>query len=105
MYVVLITYTAPLEEIDYVLPDHAEWLGKQYAAGYFLASGRQKPHTGGVVIAAPMSKDKLVSLLATDPFAQRGLVHHEVIEFQANRTCRSLMSVNEALLSKEPMPY
>ncbi|CRK61661.1 hypothetical protein [Alloactinosynnema sp. L-07] len=98
MYVVLITYTAPLEEIDYVLADHSAWIGKQYEAGYFLASGRRDPRTGGVIITRPMNRDKLNALLATDPFALRKLAHYDVIAFTATRTARELAHFNEAIM-------
>jgi uncharacterized protein YciI len=101
MFVVLITYTAPLQEIDYVLPDHTTWVGKQYEAGYFLASGRRDPRTGKVIIVRPMNRDKLKALLATDPFSLRGMAHYEVIAFDATRTCRELAPYNEAIM--EPL--
>lgn len=100
MYVVLSTYTAPIEEIDFVLPDHAEWLTKHYEAGDFLMSGRREPRVGGVIIARQMLRGKLDAILATDPFAFRHLVHYEVIEFNATRTARVLNSINEALASR-----
>lgn len=100
MYVVLSTYTAPIEEIDFVLPDHAEWLTKHYEAGDFLMSGRREPRVGGVIIARQMLRGKLDAILATDPFAFRHLVHYEVIEFNATRTARELNAVNEALASR-----
>ena len=76
---------------------HADWLNRQYEAGYFLASGRRKPRTGGVIIARPMSRLKLDAILATDPFAMGKLARYEVIEFQATRTAPELSGVNEAL--------
>lgn len=97
MYVVLLTYTAPLEEIDYALPDHQQWVGRQYDAGHFIASGRRNPRTGGVIITKAMSRDKLSAILASDPWADRNLVHYEVFEFQATRTCPALREYNEAL--------
>ena len=48
MFIVLLKYAAPLEQIDYALPDHRAWVEKQYERGLFLASGRQVPRTGGV---------------------------------------------------------
>lgn len=96
MYVVLLDYTAPLEEIDYLLPDHVAWLERQYQAGYFLVSGRKRPRTGSVIITRAMPRAKLTALLATDPFALRKLVHHEVIDFQATRTIHALTEYNEA---------
>lgn len=100
MYVVLSTYTAPIEEIDLVLPDHAEWLTRHYEAGEFLMSGRREPRVGGVIIARPMLRGKLDAILATDPFSYRHLVHYEVIEFSATRTARELNWINEALITQ-----
>ncbi|WP_116047253.1 YciI family protein [Amycolatopsis palatopharyngis] len=97
MFVVLLTHIAPVEEIDLVLPDHAEWLAKQYERGNFLASGRREPRTGGVIIAKPMSRGKLDAILATDPFVVGHLVHYEVIEFVATRTAHELHALNEAV--------
>ncbi|MGW4486958.1 YciI family protein [Amycolatopsis sp. NPDC004368] len=97
MFVVLLTYTAPIEEIDLALPDHAEWLATQYDRGHFLASGRQKPRTGGVIITRPMARGKLDAILATDPFATQHLAQYEVIEFSPTKTAPELRLVNEAV--------
>lgn len=97
MYVVLSTYTAPIEEIDFVLPDHAAWLDKHYEAGDFLMSGRREPRVGGVIIARSMPRGKLDAILSMDPFSYRHLVHYEVIEFRATRTAREINALNEAL--------
>lgn len=100
MFVVLSTYTAPIEEIDLVLPDHAEWLTKHYQAGDFLLSGRRSPRVGGVILARQMLRGKLDAILATDPFSYRHMVRYEVIEFDATRTARQLNSINEALAAR-----
>ncbi|RZS44364.1 uncharacterized protein YciI [Herbihabitans rhizosphaerae] len=97
MYVVLLTYTAPLEEVDYALPDHYAWLDRQFEAGNFLVSGRREPRTGGVIITRPMTRDHVITIMETDPFVLRKLVHYEVIEFQATRTVPELNACNEAL--------
>ncbi|MFX2794749.1 hypothetical protein V6181_25705, partial [Klebsiella pneumoniae] len=39
IYVVVLTYIKPLEEVDRAIPAHIEWLKKGYADGLFLASG------------------------------------------------------------------
>ncbi|WP_024874879.1 YciI family protein [Saccharomonospora piscinae] len=97
MYVVLLTYTAPLAEIDYVLPDHAEWLGRQFEHGTVLASGRRADRRGEVLLVRPMSEGKLEATLATDPLLLRHLAHHEIVEFAATRTGPELRAFNEAL--------
>ncbi|MET0235294.1 MAG: YciI family protein [Kibdelosporangium sp.] len=98
MYIVTLAYRAPTEEIDYLLPDHIEWLSRQYEAGYFLCSGRQPAQAGRVIIVRPMPRGKLTALLATDPLDVARMVRHQVIEFQATRTAPELARVNEALV-------
>jgi uncharacterized protein YciI len=97
MYVVLLTYKAPIEEVDYVLPDHSKWLEKHFQAGEFLAAGRQNPRTGGVIITRPMPRVKLDAILCMDPFCLQHLATYEVIEFSATRTAPELRLLNEAL--------
>jgi uncharacterized protein YciI len=98
MFIVLLKYAAPLEHIDYALPDHRAWVEKQYERGLFLASGRQVPRVGGVIITRPMPRGKLEALLATDPWAEQKLVKYEICEFEATRTAPELMKLNEAVL-------
>jgi uncharacterized protein YciI len=99
MYIVMLAYTAPREEIDYLLPDHIEWLTRHYDAGHFLCSGRQPSHSGRVIITRPMPRGKLEALLATDPLDVARMVRHQVVEFEATRTAPELARVNEALAS------
>ncbi len=98
MYVVLLNYTAPIEEIDLALPDHVEWLTKQYEHGHFLASGRRNPRIGGVIISRPMSRGKLDAILASDPFSVQHLARYEVIEFSPTKTAPELRAINEAIV-------
>ncbi|KMS65910.1 YciI family protein [Prauserella rugosa] len=97
MYVVMVTYTAPVPDVDYALPDHAEWLAKQYEQNHLIASGRRDLHRGEVLIVRPMSRLKLDAMLASDPLSLGHLAAYEVIEFSASRTCHELHAVNELL--------
>jgi len=86
-----------MEEVDFVLPDHAKWLEKHFQAGDFLAAGRRNPRTGGVIITRPMSRGKLDAVLASDPFAVAHVASYEVIEFSATRTAPEVRLLNEAV--------
>jgi uncharacterized protein YciI len=55
-------------------------LGTGYANGTFLVSGRQKSGAGGFILAAPMERSQLDSILANDPFGQNKVADYEVIE-------------------------
>lgn len=89
MYVILIEYDAPLVRVDEALPAHAAWLERQYDAGRFLASGRQEPRVGGVILAAEGPRAELEAIIAGDPFAELGLARHTIVEFHPSRVAPS----------------
>lgn len=68
MFVVLLTYTAPLDAVDQRLVAHREFLLRHYASGVFLLSGRKEPRDGGVILATADSRHDLEEILAEDPF-------------------------------------
>lgn len=80
MYMVLLTYTAPLAEIDRHGAAHRDWLKTCYDDGIFLASGPQEPRVGGAILAHGLARDELVARLAQDPFAQAGIATYQVIQ-------------------------
>lgn len=43
------------------------------------------PRDGGVILAANIERDRLDAILASDPFAIRGLASYAVTEFKATR--------------------
>ena len=45
MFVLILTYKAPIEKVIELLEAHCCYLDKYYAAGIFLASGPQVPRT------------------------------------------------------------
>ena len=86
MFIVLVTYTKPLEAVNAALDAHRAFLKRQYAAGVFLASGPQNPRTGGVILAQAPDRASLDAVLATDPFRTQGVADYAVIEFLPNMT-------------------
>lgn len=90
MFVISLTYVCELSEIEQYLEDHIQYLDAQYAKGFFLASGRKEPRTGGVILAQMDSRAALDQVLAQDPFKIHGLAHYEVIEFTPSKTSESL---------------
>ncbi|MES0596111.1 YciI family protein, partial [Klebsiella pneumoniae] len=93
IYVVVLTYIKPLEEVDRAIPAHIEWLKKGYADGLFLASGRRIPRTGGVILAKCDSRETLQARLSQDPFQQLGLARTEIIPFEASMASPALQSL------------
>ena len=85
MFVVLLTYVKPLPEVDRHMREHVKFLAEHYAARTFVASGRQVPRTGGVVLARAASKEALVEITQRDPFCRHGVATFEVIEFRTSQ--------------------
>jgi len=86
MFVLLLSYVRPVEEVDALMRDHMAWVNEHYAAGRFLVSGRRVPRTGGVILARGTDKASLEAIMARDPFVRAGAARFEVIEFNASQT-------------------
>jgi uncharacterized protein YciI len=84
MFVVLLTYKRPLVEIDAAMQAHVAFLEEAYRAGNFIASGRQVPRQGGVILAVAKSRDEIESLMRRDPFVRQGLANFEIVEFRTS---------------------
>ena len=86
MFVLLLTYTKPLAEVDALMRDHMRWLRGQYDAGRFIVSGRQIPRTGGVILARGEDRGEIERIAAGDPFVEGGVASVEVIQFRPSQT-------------------
>ncbi|WP_027483698.1 YciI family protein [Deinococcus pimensis] len=84
-FVVLLTYRAPLADIDAALPAHRAFLDEAYADGVFLLSGPRAPRTGGVILARARSEHELRVRLTRDPFARANLATYDLVAFTPTR--------------------
>ncbi|MEU9924871.1 YciI family protein [Streptomyces griseoluteus] len=90
MFVLELTYTAPLDAVDAALAAHVAWLDEQYDKGLFLASGRKNPRDGGVILAVADSRAQIEAVVAEDPFVTAGVCEYRVTEFTATKTAPEL---------------
>ncbi|QNA88530.1 YciI family protein [Massilia sp. Dwa41.01b] len=90
MFIVSLSYTAPLEEVDAHLAAHRDFLAAHYANGTFLMSGRKVPRDGGIIVANAPSRAALDAVLGEDPFARAGVARYEVTEFVPTMTVEAL---------------
>ena len=86
MFIVLVNYKKPLEEVDKYLETHILYLKEQYAKGSFIASGRRVPRTGGVILSKIKDRELLMNILKQDPYYQNSIADYEVIEFTPSIT-------------------
>ena len=90
MFIVELSYKAPLEQIDAQMRPHVAFLKKYYAAGNFLISGRQIPRTGGIIVAMADSRERIEAIMAEDPFCRQGLAEVRIIEFRASQRAEDI---------------
>jgi len=81
MFIVQLSYKAPISEVDKYLQAHREFLDYHYKQGLFLASGPMKPRVGGVLIALTKDRVHLESVLQQDPYALAEIADYNLIEF------------------------
>lgn len=79
MFILSLTYVKPNEEADKHMEPHMAWVKEGYAKGWFLASGRKVPRTGGVIFAIG-ERNEIEAYVAADPFTIHGVAEYEVIE-------------------------
>jgi uncharacterized protein YciI len=85
MFVIELTYKAPLREIDAHMAAHVAFLKRYYASGNFLVSGRQIPRTGGIILAVGESRGQIEAMMKEDPFCQHGFADVRIVEFRASQ--------------------
>ncbi|MFD3540990.1 YciI family protein [Streptomyces sp. NPDC058662] len=95
MFVMELTYTAPIEAVEDQLDAHMAWLDGYYASGVFLASGRKIPRDGGVILAGGVSRAEVERIAAEDPFTMAGVCAYRITEFIATKTSSDLAAVRE----------
>jgi uncharacterized protein YciI len=85
MFVIELTYTATLAEIDANMAAHVQYLKKYYTAGHFVVSGRKIPRDGGIIVAVAKSRQHIETIIREDPFYERGLADFRIIQFRASQ--------------------
>lgn len=85
MFIVLLKYVKPLEQVDKFLEKHVDFLDKYYDQQKFIFSGRRNPRVGGVILVNSDSETELKQIINEDPFHQHGIAEYDIIEFFPTR--------------------
>ena len=92
MFIAILTYKKPLEEVDRHLQAHRDYLAEHYAAGNFIASGPQTPRVGGVIMMKADNREEANSIIAQDPFNINGIADYQIVEFTPTMFCEPSLS-------------
>ncbi|MGG7467824.1 YciI family protein [Chryseobacterium arthrosphaerae] len=81
MFIISLTYKAPLENVEVHIPEHYSFLQQYYDAGLFIASGRKEPRNGGIIICNASSRTEVEQIITEDPFHIHQIADYEITEF------------------------
>lgn len=81
MFIAILTYRKPLEEVDCFLQVHRDYLAEHYAAGDFIASGPQNPRIGGVIMIKADNRVAVDTIISQYPFNINGIADYQIVEF------------------------
>ena len=87
MFIAILTYKKPLEEVDRFLQAHCDYLAEHYTAGDFIASGPQTPRVGGVIMIKAENRTTVDAIIAQDPFNINGIADYQIVEFTPTMFC------------------
>jgi uncharacterized protein YciI len=79
LYLILLRYPVPLDEVEPHLDAHRGWLRQHYEAGHFLLSGPQQPRVGGAILARGPDRETVFAWLQDDPFRRAGVAEYELV--------------------------
>ncbi|MGE7391106.1 YciI family protein [Streptomyces sp. NPDC004126] len=101
MFIMELSYTAPIEAVEEQMDAHLAWLDGYYASGVFLASGRKVPRDGGMILARGVSRGEIEAIAAGDPFVVAGVCAYRITEFIASKTSADLAAFRETVPSQD----
>jgi Uncharacterized protein conserved in bacteria len=90
MFIIILNYIRPVEEVDAVIPAHIDYLERYYQLDKFVLSGRKRPRTGGVILCQAKDKEEVWSIIAEDPFFIKEVADYDVLEFLPTKTAAGL---------------
>lgn len=92
MFIAILTYKKPLEEVDRFLQAHRDYLTEHYTAGDFITSGPQTPRVGGVIMMKAENRTAVDTIITQDPFYINGIADYQIVEFTPTMFCDAVLS-------------
>ena len=85
MFLIIVDYKKPLEEVERYLAEHWAFLDRYFAQGKLLCTGPQNPRTGGVILCRAADRAAVEALTCEDPFRIHGVADYAIVEFSPTK--------------------
>ncbi|NDV56795.1 YciI family protein [Bacteroides sp. 519] len=85
MFIIILTYQKEITEVEKHLEAHREYLDSNYKSGNFIASGRQEPRVGGIILCRADNKQDVQLLIQSDPFYINEVAKYDIIQFEPTK--------------------
>ncbi|MCB5109552.1 YciI family protein [Streptococcus mutans] len=93
MFIINLTYQKNLTEVEKHLEAHIQFLDTYYASGYFIASGRKNPRTGGIILAKAADLAEIERIISEDPFKINEIANYDIIEICPTKSSKAFEKV------------
>jgi uncharacterized protein YciI len=86
MYLLIISYTRPIEEVAPYVEDHSNWVKKYFNEGVFLFAGPKKNKLGGAILTKSIERNLLNEIIEQDSFIANNVAEYQIIDFDCKHT-------------------
>ena len=85
MFLIIVDYKKPLEEVERYLAEHWAFLDRYFAQGKLLCTGPQNPRTGGVIVSKAANRAEAEAFTREDPFFRHEIADYTIVEFEPTK--------------------
>lgn len=85
MFLIVVDYRKPIEEVERCLAAHRAFLDRYFAEGKLLCSGPQVPRAGGVIVSLAADRSEAEAFVREDPFYRNGIAEYRIIGFEPTK--------------------
>ena len=85
MFLIIVDYKKPLEEVERYLAEHWAFLDRYFAQGKLLCTGPQNSRTGGVIVSKAANRAEAEAFTREDPFFRHEIADYTIVEFEPTK--------------------
>lgn len=81
MFLLIVTYTKPIESVTPHVQAHVDWVNKYINEKVFLFAGPKKDKNGGAILTKSMDRALLNKIIAEDSYVKANVCDYQLIDF------------------------